>query len=100
MDAEILAELLRRHEGFTKADQLPLPAKKTTRKRAAKKNKQLGCANTTVCDPLELGAAELPDSAVTFDGADHGVAETPARSCELAPGISPTPTRDGARFIQ
>ncbi len=37
MDAEILAEKLRRHEVFTKADQLPLPAKKTVRKRAAKK---------------------------------------------------------------
>ncbi len=34
------------------------------------------CANTTVCDPLELGAAELPDSADTIDCADHGVAET------------------------
>ncbi len=87
MDTEILAKLLRRNEVLTKAHS----------------QETLGtwaCANRTVCDPLELGAAELPDSAVTFDGADHGVAETPARNCELAPGISPTPTRDGAHFIQ
>ncbi len=37
MDAEILAGFSRRHEMFTKADQLPLPAKKAARKRAAKK---------------------------------------------------------------
>ncbi len=81
MDTEILAKLLRRNEVLTKAHS----------------QETLGtwaCANRTVCDPLELGAAELPDSAVTFDGADHGVAETPARNCELAPVISPTPTRE------
>ncbi len=37
MDAEILAEMLRRHEVFTKAGKVPLPAKKATRKRAVKK---------------------------------------------------------------
>ena len=37
MDAEILAELLKRHEVFTKARKLPLPEKKAPRKRAAKK---------------------------------------------------------------
>ncbi len=37
MDAEILAEMLRRQEVLTKADQLPLPEKKATRNRAAKK---------------------------------------------------------------
>ncbi len=36
-DTEILAELFKRYETLTKVDQLPLPAKKTTRKRAAKK---------------------------------------------------------------
>ncbi len=37
MDAEILAEMLRRHEVLTEAGKLPLPAKKATRKHAAKK---------------------------------------------------------------
>ncbi len=36
-DAEILAELFKRYEALTKADQLPLPVKKAARKRAAKK---------------------------------------------------------------
>jgi hypothetical protein len=36
-DTEILAELFKRYEALTKADQLPLPAKKAARKRAAKK---------------------------------------------------------------
>ncbi len=36
-DSEILTELFKRYEALTKADQLPLPAKKTPRKRAAKK---------------------------------------------------------------
>ncbi len=36
-DTEILAELFKRYEALTKADQLPLPAKNATRKRAAKK---------------------------------------------------------------
>ncbi len=36
-DTEILAELFKRYEALTKADQLPLPEKKTTRKRAAEK---------------------------------------------------------------
>ncbi len=37
MDAEILANLLRRHEAHTKAGKLPLPETKATGKRAAKK---------------------------------------------------------------
>ncbi len=37
MDVEILAEMLRRHEVLTKADQLPLPKKKTPRQRIVKK---------------------------------------------------------------
>lgn len=36
-DTQILAELFKRYEALTKADQLPLPEKKTIRKRAAKK---------------------------------------------------------------
>jgi hypothetical protein len=36
-DTEILAELFKRYEALTKGDQLPLPAKKTVRKPAAKK---------------------------------------------------------------
>ncbi len=36
-DTQILAELFKRDEDLTKADQLPLPAKKAARKRAAKK---------------------------------------------------------------
>ena len=36
-DAEILTELFKRYEALTTLDQLPLPAKKAARKRAAKK---------------------------------------------------------------
>jgi hypothetical protein len=36
-NTETLAELFKRYEALTKADQLPLPAKKTPRKRAVKK---------------------------------------------------------------
>ncbi len=36
-DTEILSELFKRYEALTKVDQLPLPEKKATRKRAAKK---------------------------------------------------------------
>ncbi len=36
-DTQILTELFKRYEALTKADQLPLPEKKKTRKRAAKK---------------------------------------------------------------
>ncbi len=37
VDAEILAEMLRRHEVHTKFDELPLPVKKAVRKRVDNK---------------------------------------------------------------